>query len=728
MRWYFALNAASIRTDEMYARCVEAAVLSAVQNTTLDPYFIFDGSECALTRRVRRLGGKVIFHRTSLYDAIIAANPSDPGWQQIAQGAYLRLDVPMLDSESEFALYTDCDVLFLTDPALDDVRPKLFAVAPEFTHGDYENMNSGVMVMNLAGMREVSSAFRKFVIAGLAGFQAFDQGALRAFFQGQYEPLPETLNWKPYWGSNPQAEILHFHGPKPAHVKAIQAGEEFPAASVRVELHGRDPVYYAQMVSLWDRYVERAARLAPDMPDAPLLTRTREASHRYAFSIATCARWETDNIAEWILYHKSLGFEHFYIYCNDDDPTDLHREILPFNAGAVPLVTFHHFSLQGLQTHMLRHYLTTHRDETEWAMFLDVDEFLRLSQHASIADFVQTMPPQADTIYVNWLFFGNSGFRERAVGSTLLNYTRRSATPHVFTKSLTRTSKITQAMVDATRSVHFWHTWQEEIGEALNAVNVLGEPMHKYMVNFPDGALQFINEGGRAQRLIDHAVVHHYAFRSEDEFLRRIKRGLGGEFAGQQEWKTLYDEGRVQSFLAPLNEVEDLSLQRYWRAYLGRAWDNSIIPRPRSSNIAVGSDAIQSSVGPWSRLQDARAEAAGLVSGRIANAHQSHTDLEENPWWQVEFSKVRMVAEIRIYNRIDQPDIASRTRNLRIHGSIGGVAWSELYRRDSDIPFGGADGYPLIIRLTQPFACTLLRIIVVGHTYLHFDQVEVYEA
>ena len=450
-------------------------------------------------------------------------------------------------------------------------------------------------------------------------------------------------------------------------------------------------------------------------------------SPRYKFSIAACARWETDNIVEWILFHRSIGFDHFYLYCNDDDPTDLYREILPFNAGPERLVTFHHFPLQGQQTHMLRHYLTTHRNETEWVMFLDIDEFLRLSRHANIEDFVQTMPPQADTIYFNWLFFGNNGHRERVVGSTLLNYTRRASTPHVFTKSLTRTTKLTPSMVDATRSVHFWHTWLEEIGQLLNAVNVLGEPMHKYMANFPEGALHFIHEGGRAQRLIEQAVVHHYAFRSEGEFLRRIQRGLDGQFAGQQEWKKLQDEGRVQSFLAPLNEVEDLSLQLYWADYLGQAWHNSIIPIAPGPNIAVGGEATQSSVGQWSRHQDVRAEAAGLVSGRIANAHQCHTDLEENPWWQLEFIEQRTVSEIRIYNRIDQPDIASRTRNLRVHGSLDGADWVELYSRDSDIPFGGADGFPLIIQLTQPFTCTVLRITVLGLTYLHFDQVEVYE-
>ncbi len=260
MKWYFALNAASITTDDLYAKCVEVAVLSALQNTDLDAHFVFDGPPCLLTDRLERLGVTVIYHRTSLSDAIAAAKPEDPSWQRIAHGAFLRMDLPLIDQQSEFVLYTDCDVLFVKQPHLDDIRPEFFAVAPEFTVGDYKNMNSGVMVMNLPNMRRVGAELDSFVRGGLPDFPAFDQGALRLFFDDRFEPLPERLNWKPYWGAKPEAEIIHYHGPKPPHVRTMLQHADAAYPQVYKDLLERDRGNYAALDSLWHAYLTRAQR------------------------------------------------------------------------------------------------------------------------------------------------------------------------------------------------------------------------------------------------------------------------------------------------------------------------------------------------------------------------------------------------------------------------------------------------------------------------------------
>jgi len=81
-------------------------------------------------------------------------------------------------------------------------------------------MNSGVMWMNRAGLREVASEFRESVRAHLRDLQgtAWDQGAHIRFFGGEkfrWNKLRPELNWKPYWGTNDKAKIIHFHGPKP---------------------------------------------------------------------------------------------------------------------------------------------------------------------------------------------------------------------------------------------------------------------------------------------------------------------------------------------------------------------------------------------------------------------------------------------------------------------------------------------------------------------------------
>ncbi len=56
MKWYFALNAASVEVDKMYVNCVEVAVLSALQHTSLHPHLLFDGKPCTFTERLKRMG------------------------------------------------------------------------------------------------------------------------------------------------------------------------------------------------------------------------------------------------------------------------------------------------------------------------------------------------------------------------------------------------------------------------------------------------------------------------------------------------------------------------------------------------------------------------------------------------------------------------------------------------------------------------------------------------
>ena len=47
------------------------------------------------------------------------------------------------------------------------------------------------------------------------------------------------------------------------------------------------------------------------------------------------------DIVEWLLYHRTIGFDHVYLYCNDDTPIALHNTVKRFTLGSNPFVTFH---------------------------------------------------------------------------------------------------------------------------------------------------------------------------------------------------------------------------------------------------------------------------------------------------------------------------------------------------------------------------------------------------
>ncbi|WP_419757617.1 hypothetical protein [Acidisoma sp.] len=183
-----------------------------------------------------------------------AQRPDWTPYMFVASGALLRLEIPLLENSEEFVLYTDCDVLFLKDPALEHMRPEVFAVAPERQRGSYEDMNSGVMVMNLPRLRTDLPALIDFLCDNFAVVNGFDQEAYRHFYRGTWSALAADYNWKPYWGINPQARILHFHGPKPAAIRKLIADEKYPSPDVWRQLYFQDPRSYQEYLRIWEHY------------------------------------------------------------------------------------------------------------------------------------------------------------------------------------------------------------------------------------------------------------------------------------------------------------------------------------------------------------------------------------------------------------------------------------------------------------------------------------------
>jgi capsular polysaccharide biosynthesis protein len=153
------------------------------------------------------------------------------------------------------------------------------------------------------------------------------------------------------------------------------------------------------------------------------------------------------------------------------------------------------------------------------------------------------------------------------------------------------------------------------------------------------------------------------------------------------------------------------------------------LPAPGQANIALGKRAWQSSTSAWSRGASVLADAAGAISGRLTGAFQFHTELENGPWWRIDLGAPHALSEIRLYNRIDEPETRLRLRRFVIEASFDGVTWTTIYTHDGTL-IGGADGHPLVLRAPddsgQPLVGHHLRIRVLERTWLHLDQVEIF--
>jgi lipopolysaccharide biosynthesis glycosyltransferase len=124
----------------------------------------------------------------------------------------MRADVPLL-CEDEYALYTDADVMFSGLPLeLDDIKPAYLACTP--CRKTFPGFNAGVIVMNIKALRDTQPEFIEAARI-TKEYVGVDELIYNRVYGDRYTPLPEEYNWKPYWGVNDGAKVIHFHGPKP---------------------------------------------------------------------------------------------------------------------------------------------------------------------------------------------------------------------------------------------------------------------------------------------------------------------------------------------------------------------------------------------------------------------------------------------------------------------------------------------------------------------------------
>lgn len=256
MKWFFALNEQSPNFDD-YCRLIKVAVYTAYLNTSLQPYFIYDGQDNALTQWLSERDVQVIHHRSSFYPLLVELSETTRReWiLNMGAGAFLRIDLPKILTErgmdDEYVLYTDIDVMFLKDIALSlEATCPLFAVAPEIDIQDNVNINTGVMLMNIPGLLRDYGKFRDFTSKFLLEFSGldWDQTAYRTYYHMEWSSMNPLYNWKPYWGNEKNAKILHFHGLKPTVVNDARNDRLIGRAKDIAALSGDE--YYRQ-VDIW---------------------------------------------------------------------------------------------------------------------------------------------------------------------------------------------------------------------------------------------------------------------------------------------------------------------------------------------------------------------------------------------------------------------------------------------------------------------------------------------
>ncbi len=225
-------------------------------------------------------------------------------------------------------------------------------------------------------------------------------------------------------------------------------------------------------------------------------------------------------IVEWVCWYRMLGFD---VLISSNDCTDHSPQLLDALAAAGWIRHLPHQPRAGEPPKMSA-YRTWHQDPlytaANWVLTCDVDEFLVLHQHDTIAQLLGPPPHNYRAIAFSWKCFGTSN-REKFVDGWVHRQFQRCGMGHL---RINRQFKsLVRSPMDFTRpGAHFPHglkhgDWSADDNRVLQASgSVLPE---------------FANPAAHPRRFleqsqIDHSVaqMNHYITRTPDSYA--LKRGM----------------------------------------------------------------------------------------------------------------------------------------------------------------------------------------------------------
>jgi hypothetical protein len=257
------------------------------------------------------------------------------------------------------------------------------------------------------------------------------------------------------------------------------------------------------------------------------LMRRRTEPRRGACLLAA-ARNEGPYLLEWLAYHRAIGFEHAFIYTNDNwDGSDRLLEALA-EAGAITLVHNQAGTHCGPQYKAQAHALTLLPQilDYRWAALLDLDEYIGFNTglFANIGEYLGWQESQpVDAIALCWLIF--AGLRQDVWRDafTPARFPRREGPPNQHVKCLFRPRLFSNS------HAHFPHS---TLGAPFVFRNETGG-LH-YHAGVDDRIAAF-----SASPSASMAWINHYLLRSAPEALWKLSRGHG-------DWKGRVAERHVE--------------------------------------------------------------------------------------------------------------------------------------------------------------------------------------
>jgi len=211
------------------------------------------------------------------------------------------------------------------------------------------------------------------------------------------------------------------------------------------------------------------------------------------------------NIFEWVDYHLAIGFDQAIIY---DDLSQI----------PVSTVVYPHFTPQQCKVirtdkkvqvtgrgHTVYTYILKEIKDFDYALDLDMDEYLYPGPHETIQGLIKAYQP-FDLMKLHFLMYGNNNIKERTADGCLDLFTRSHNKLNITCKAMGKVSSI-----QGKTCSHYWDLHKTR----KNIIKNIGE-VNKVIPNNPEQL---------------PVCVAHYAVQDTYNFVRRrIRRDMAGMY------------------------------------------------------------------------------------------------------------------------------------------------------------------------------------------------------
>ena len=224
--------------------------------------------------------------------------------------------------------------------------------------------------------------------------------------------------------------------------------------------------------------------------------------------LCTIGKQENRYINEFVNHYQKLGYDHIYIYDNNNIKDERIDDIY-FNSNFVTIIDYRGYKNKDSQYKAYYNCYKNNNKKYDWLSFFDVDEFLEIRpKNQTIQTFLDnTRYKKCQNIKINWLLYSSNKEIFHFKNETLQKRFKKQ----MFNENANIHIKST---VRGNLKRNFWRRWENSHSsiDTFKSCSSSGKRV--------SGKTAFVNPPD-----YKYAFLKHYYYKSFEEFCLKLKRG-----------------------------------------------------------------------------------------------------------------------------------------------------------------------------------------------------------